>query len=193
MKIFSLIGDSVKFEKDHYYFEMTKSDQPGVDEPSVALAPGGRMVALFRDEKSREAGGVGTNYNQAVSNDLGASWTTPEKTNIGAPYFCPNPLIIYDPMWSKPLVAVATDRRRDEPWSSKIWIYNNTVDEILSHPTGWTEHLTVNRPKANGYTLYGYPCATKMKNGRWLVVFTESSHDGVNEDADFWQFELSND
>ena len=100
-------------------------------------------------------------------------------------------LFIYDSRAEKNIVVVGTDRRREDAKLSMVWIYNNSLNDIFSQPLNYQLYKTFNRPQPNEYFFYGYPCVTKMKNGNYLVIFTESHIDELNEAADFFQFELS--
>jgi hypothetical protein len=193
MRKFTVVGDSLTFTPGMWVFDHTQTQPLGIDEPYCAVLPEGKMICLFRDD--RKAGGYtneapGANYYQSVSVDDGRTWTLPEKTNIADTLFCAHPLLLYEPALERPLVAVATDRRK--PYQEdKVWVYSGAAETVFHDPKGWKLLSLIDRPQPLDYAFYGYPCATKTKDGRWLVVLTESAHDGINEDTDFYQFYLT--
>lgn len=183
MKTFSFIDQNLKFG-NNWIWDKTITMPLGIDEPYCCLN-GDKLICLFRDESVSHS-----NYYQSTSSDLGKSWSNPVKTNIGDSFFCPSPLILSDNELTNDIIVIATDRRSYEPFNSQIWIYNNSFESVFDKPMNYKELIKLSRPNPNNYQLYGYPIATKMKNGNWLVIITESSYDGINEDADFYQFEL---
>ena len=194
MRRYTVADDSLVFAPGAWVFDHAQTRPLGIDEPYCTMTTDGKVMCLFRDERKAAPGYsdpvAGANYYQSVSSNGGETWSLPEKTNIAEPSFCAHPLLIYESALAEPLVAIATDRERPYE-SNRIWIYSSTVDAVFHTPDGWKLLSVVDRPRPVDYRLYGYPCATRMKNGHYLVVFTESSHDGINEDADLYQFELN--
>lgn len=184
MKVFSIENNEILFENENYIFDPSISFDLKIDEPYCCLASGSNIICLFRDEREG-----GTNYYQSVSSDNGRTFTIPEKTNIIPDFFCPSPLIIYDSSLLQNILVIGTDRRK-EALKSKIWIYNNSVEQATANSYSYTLFSTLSRPVPSDYFFYGYPITTKMINGNYLVIITESLNDGINEDADFYQFEL---
>ena len=185
MKTFSIVNNHLSFDLDGWVWDKSITMPLGIDEPYICKK-GNDLICLFRDESETDK----ANYYQSISSDLGQTWSNPERTNIALPYFCPSPLIISDPVIENDIIVVATDRRENQVFNSMIWIYNNSFESVFYSPLNYTLLTTFIRPKPNTYRFYGYPIATKMINGNWLVIITESSFDGINEDADFYQFEI---
>ncbi len=186
MRTFHITKSLIQFDNDKWKWDETITMPLGIDEPYICVKEN-KVICLFRDERSQNR----SNYYQATSSDFGKTWTNPVKTNIAYSYFCPSPLIFIEPNSKKDVFVVATDRRTPDAVNSKIWIYNSSFEQIFQNPNSHIELKTINRPNPNEYVFYGYPIATKMKNGNWLIIITESHEDSINEDTDFYQFEIS--
>jgi hypothetical protein len=159
------------------------SGKMNIDEPRFANLGRGKIIGLFRDD-----GGI--NYYQSVSEDYGKTWSVPERTNICDGLFSPNPEVFYDKKHDL-LFVVGTDRGK--PYEKDaIWIYSNNPDDVFKNPKGYTLVKKNERPKPNTYQLYGYPASTQLKNGDYLIVFTESFlKENGREGANFFQFTIN--
>jgi hypothetical protein len=185
---FSTGNTDINFLPFKSIIDTTVSKLIGIDEPYCCKNSDNKLICLFRDESSSTSR---INYYQSVSSDLGVTWSIPVRTKIGAPFFCPSPLIFYDSSIANNTFVIATDRRISDDYNSKVWIYNDSFDNFFNMTNKDNLILNINRPKPSSYMFYGYPIFTKMKNNKYLVIITESMFDGVNEDADFYQFEIS--
>lgn len=186
MRSFSLDGSSIKFDNYKWHWDKDVTMPLGIDEPYICVKEN-KVICLFRDERIQNR----TNYYQSTSSDYGRTWSNPQKTNIAISYFCPSPLIFVEPNLNNDVFVIATDRRTPDSYNSRIWIYNSNFEQVFQNSNNYKELKTISRPKPNNYVFYGYPIVTKMKNGKWLIIITESLEDGINEDTDFYQFEIT--
>ncbi|MFT7900753.1 MULTISPECIES: sialidase family protein [Flavobacteriaceae] len=75
--------------------------------------------------------------------------------------------------------------------------YDNGVSwterKVLEFDTSIAEEVWFARPNPADYQFYGYPCYAKIFNKKndFLIMVTDSYNDGVNEDADHYQFKIS--
>lgn len=190
MKIFRVQEEKVVFESKNFIFDYIKNGEAEIDEPYIAIMPEkNKLVCLFRDEAN-------SNYYQSISLNNGVGWTQPVKTNMLEQYFCPSPLIFYEDM-SEKIITIATDRRNistkndKDALQSQVSIFTNTIDEVVAGSKNYKLLFQMGRPKPNEYQFYGYPAYTKTIDGKYVVIFTESFVDSVNEEADLYQFVLS--
>jgi hypothetical protein len=188
IRFFNIIDNSLLISDKIWDWDYTTNHLYGIDEPMFTLIDGNRILGLFRDETER------LNYFQVTSTDLGNTWTQPVRTNICKPYFSPSPLVFYDENNNK-VIVVGTDRREFNgeiylAEDSQIWIYSNNPDSIFTAPYDYHLYDTIKRPLPSDYMLYGYSSYTKTKENKYLIVFTDSSFDGENEDANMYQFTI---
>lgn len=183
--------DGIDWSNLAYAWDYSLSLEYKINESCFAYTKDGKMVGLMRNETYT----LGGNYYQVVSGDSGTTWTNPISTNIADSFFCPSPKIFYDERHDD-LWTIATDRRggnllNSNNVNSEIWLYSNKVEDIFSNPRNWSLKKKMKRPLPSIYRLYGYAIYTKLKNGNYLVVFSEGSRKINNkEDADFYQFEI---
>lgn len=181
LSFFRIVRDKIVWEK-----EKTVLDYKGkknIDEPRFIYLGNGKILGLFRDDQ-------GTNYYQVTSQDFGKTWTVPEKTNICDGLFSPNPEIFYDKAHDL-VFTIGTDR--GVPYENDaVWVYANKPCDIFNNPLGYQLARKFTRPNPNSYQLYGYPACTRLKNGNYLIVFTEThlKQNGL-EDGDFYQFSIN--
>ncbi|WBX76167.1 sialidase family protein [Tenacibaculum ovolyticum] len=190
LRYLSLENDELSISDKIWDWNYTKSNTYRIDEPFFSYLGDNKIIGLFRDE-SKE---VGANYYQVTSSDLGKTWTSPMRTNLCAPYFSPSPSIFYDKLFKK-IIVVGTDRRKPKnggysPENAKVWVYSNSVEEVFENPFGYSLKKKFDRPTPSSFRFYGYPTFTKINDNSYLIVFTESSHNGKSEDADLYQFKL---
>ena len=185
---FSLAGNSLIIDEPNWIWDYSGNYEFGIDEPSFTLIGGNKIIGLFRDEISRR------NYFQVVSTDGGITWTQPIRTNICEPFFSPSPLIFFDAA-NNDVIVVGTDRRdyngnQYKAENSKVWIYSSDSDDVFNYPENHQIIDTLNRPMPSEWNFYGYPNYTQTNDNTYLIMFTGSSYDGVNEDADLFQFTI---
>lgn len=174
-----------------YKWDYLETLEKPIGEGSFAYLKDGNIVGLFRNTFGSE----GANYTHVVSHDYGDTWTEPELTNMADSFYCPSPLIFYNEEWDD-VWSIASDRRalinpNYDNNDSEFWIYRNTASEIIDNPKGFNLFHKLKRPMPSYYRLYGYPCVTKLQDGNYLVIVTDSrkKSNGL-EDADFYQFEI---
>lgn len=171
-------------------WDYTSNNKYMIDEPSFSYLGNGKLIGIFRDESKLK----GSNYFQVSSLDYGKTWTKPERTNICEPFFAPAPLIFYDTMLKR-IVVIGTDRRRPanggySPEDSELWIYTNEIEEVFNNPSGYNLIKKMSRPEPSSFRFYGYPTFTRINSKSLLVVFTDSSYNGVTEDGNLYQFKI---
>ncbi len=184
--------DGLDWSNIGYTFDYRNTQQYYLTEVSFAYCGDGRLIGLVRDKRNM----YGSTMLHVASNDYGYTWSEPASTNIGYPFPSGNPLIFYDNQHDEVFV-VATDRRHyiGNPYyadQSKIWIYRNKPEAILSNPLGFHLTDTINRPFYNYHMFYGYPTFTRKSDGDYLIVFTDCfKKANKKEDADLFQFNIS--
>lgn len=188
IRFFSLINHTLVLTEKKWVWDYTKNHLFGIDEPMFTVVGENKILGLFRDDTEK------SNYFQVTSTDFGNTWTEPTRTNICEPYFSPSPLLFFVEDQKK-IIVVGTDRRQfsGDNYSAKdsqVWIYSNSIDSIFNSPHSYNLMTTINRPIKTDYMFYGYPAFTKTNNDKYLIVFTDSSFDGENEDADLFQFTI---
>ncbi|MCX6258354.1 MAG: T9SS type A sorting domain-containing protein [Bacteroidia bacterium] len=174
-------------------WDYTTDHQFNFGEACFIYIGNGRIMGLIRDNDQNS----GATFFQVCSTDSGQSWTEPVNTNIGAPYFCPSPMLFYDDL-HEDLWVVATDRRNYcgsgsafDAHLSDVWVYRNKIDDVFDHPDQFNMVNQFSRPFPSWYRFYGYPAYARTLSGNFLVVFTESwSEPNGTEDADFYQFNI---
>lgn len=171
--------------------DYTGGHEYNLSEPSYSYIGGGKIICICRDQNFTT---YGSNYYQITSDDYGATWGTPVRTNIIAPYFSPAPSTF---MHGDKLIVMGADRKSyyesagyvndDEG----IWVYEGDPGIVFSSPTSYTHKLFIRRPiPSSDLTLYGYQNYVALNDHRYLIVFTDRYTDGTNEDANFYQFYL---
>ncbi|OFY33830.1 MAG: hypothetical protein A2W91_09310 [Bacteroidetes bacterium GWF2_38_335] len=180
--------DGSNWDSIAHIWDYRENQEFPIGEVSLAYVGDGKIIGLIRDISEEPK-----NFMQFVSEDYGETWTDPRLTNIADTFYCVSPLNFFDPEKNE-LFSIATDRRGAyyfelSNFDSKVWIYKNKPDEIFNQPLNYNLVGKIDRPVINSYRFYGYPTATKMANGKYLVIFTESfRRPNFNENADFYQF-----
>ena len=171
---------SVEWIGEKYIFDFR--GLKNIDEPRFAHLGDGKIMGLFRDD-------LGSNYFQTTSSDYGKSWTIPVKTNLNNNIFSPNPEIFYDES-TDILYVIGTDRGSPNI-SNALWVYANRPNEVFGNPNGYKLIKKLERPHPTNFRLYGYPATTRLSNGDYLIIFTESyKKENGKEQADFYQFRI---
>lgn len=180
IRSFTMNGDEVVFSDNAWEFE---DNGAGFTEPAVCV-DGNKLLVVFRSDFKE---GVYQSY----SLDGGITFSNPQKTNMIDEFKVSLPLLIYDRRFADNLFCIIGDRGPDK-LNAKLWIYNNNVNDAISDAFSFLNFTSIIRPApTETRVFYGYPTATLMKNGSYLVVFTESeTEDNGTEDADFYQFTL---
>ena len=171
--------------------DYTVGHEYNLSEPSYSYIGGGKIICICRDQNYTT---YGSNYYQITSDDYGATWSTPTRTNIGAPYFTPAPTTF---LHGDKLIVLGADRRtyyttakyniNDEG----LFIYWAYAEDAFSTPTGYRKDTHIDRPIVDStLTFYGYQNYAHVTDTRYLVVFTDRDEDATNEDANFYQFYL---
>lgn len=183
-------NDNIIISDPNFKWNYLNQNDFQIDEPVFTFLGDGRIIGLFRDESKAEV----SNYFEVYSEDYGLTWTEPKRTNICHPYFSPSPMIFYDNKTDK-IIAIGTDRRppvngENLSKNSEIWVYEKSLSKEFKNSKGYNLVKKFPRPMPSDFQLYGYPTITKNIQGEYLIIFTESSFDGLNEDADLYQFRL---
>ncbi len=180
VRSFTVKGDDVLFSDFAWEFE---DNGKGFTEPAICQE-GDKLLVVFRCDFTE---GVYQSY----SLDGGTTFSNPQKTNMIADLKVSLPLFIYNKRFANNLFCVIGDRGIDKV-NAKLWIYNNNVNDAINNAVSYINFTSIMRPApTETRAFYGYPTATLMKNGSYLVVFTESkSEDNGTEDTDFYQFTL---
>lgn len=176
IKTFKIHGDTIVFN-DLYHFD-NEEWMTNLVEPCITYV-NNEITVLFRNYK--EPGVF-----QSKSYDDGSTFSNPLKTNIIEDNRISLPLSIYD-NYTKKYWFIAGDRRYENKSNSKLWIYSNDSDSEKNYHI---EYI-IDRPLPNNWQFYGYPAITLMKNGKYLVIFTDSYWENDSEEADFYQFTLT--
>jgi len=162
-----------------------------INEPSFTYVGDGKIICICRDQLYTT---YGSNYYQITSDDYGATWGTPVRTNIIAPYFSPAPTTF---MHGDKLVVIGADRKSYYTTAGYVnddeglWVYEGDPETVFASPTSYAAKLFIRRPiPSSDLTLYGYQNYAKLTDRRYLIVFTDRYTDGTNEDANFYQFYL---
>lgn len=164
-------------------------------EGCFAYAGNGMIFGLLVDMSRGDT----SSYYQVYSKDYGMSWSTPQRTNITPGYFCVSPHIFYDEAINR-LIILASDRRSTNAGESALkeclWIYSALPEELMQDPRSYTLVDTLPRPEKGSWRFYGYPCAVKTDDGRYLVVVsdglkTTDYKNGGTENANLYQFWIS--
>ena len=176
IRTFSVSGDSVAFSSNAYIFKGNN-----LEEPELSM-DNGKIVCLFRSDFGK--GGL---Y-QCVSTDNGKTFSDAIQTNIISDMHTSLPCFFFERKYTHKAWVIVGDRKVDSS-DSKLWIYNCSFDSIVRSSQTYLLYKSIDRPKPSKYMLYGYPTVTLMKNGKYLVLFTETHNDG-NENADIYQFTM---
>ena len=180
IRSFTVNGDDVIFNDGVWVIE---DEGQGFVEPELCV-DNNKILCMFRCDFTK---GIYESY----SLDGGKTFTVPVKTNAIADYKVSLPAMIYTPFMKSNIWIICGDRR-DDVQNSKLWIFHGDMDTIIKNPNSLSEYSVIDRPKPTGLAMfYGYPTITLMKNGQYLVIISESSYDGTNEDANLYQFTLT--
>jgi len=171
--------------------DYTVGHEYNLSEPSYSYIGDGKIICICRDQNYTT---YGANYYQITSDDYGATWGVPVKTNIIAPYFAPAPTTF---MHDGKLIVIGVDRKSYYTTAGYtiseegLWIYEGDPDTVFTSPTSYTHKLFINRPITDSdLTVYGYQNYAKLTDNRYLIVFTDRYTDATNENANFYQFYL---
>jgi hypothetical protein len=166
-----------------------------ISEACFAWIGEGKLIGLLRNDSIQ----VGQAMLQVMSDDYGLTWTTPQMTNLADSFFVPSPCIFYDQAHDD-LWVIATDRRAvvDSSLShlnEELWVYKSDPDSVFINPSAHELYYKSQRPYANIMRFYGYPVASKLNNGNYIVLFVESTYRDffVGERAFFYKFYIDYD
>ncbi len=178
IKTFRVHGDSLLFKQIHSFNQdewMTDLKEP------VITINKGEINLIFRNYSHP---GV---YISQRSLESHGTFSVPKQTNMISENRISLPLLFFDAQFTRKYWFLAGDRPYNNKEKSKLYLYSN---EDMGNP--FTFEQSIDRPIPNSWQFYGYPTVTLMKNGKYLVVFTESYMDYENnENADFYQFTLT--
>lgn len=182
LRTFKVTGDDVILSDYHYVFD--NLDGISLEEPE-AIYLNGKVLCVFRNYHS-------TGLSQAYSEDDGVSFSGPMKTNAIDELPVSLPCMFYDSYYTNKIWLIVGDRRDAEREDSSLKVFSKQLDETAATANNWNLCKTIKRPAPTDYYLYGYPTITMMKNGKYLIVFSEANKDSDNtENADLYQFTLS--
>lgn len=169
--------------------DYTSGHEYNLSETCFAYIGDGKIIAISRDQNSETSG---SNFYQITSDDYGETWSVPQKTNIGTPYFMPAPTIF---VHGDRVFVMGADRRdssNEEPVKDEgLWFYSGDPSVVFSSAISYKQEFYRPRPLSTStMNLYGYQDIIKLTETRYLVVFTDRYNDGTNEDANLYQFYL---
>ncbi|MBW6491807.1 MAG: exo-alpha-sialidase [Lentimicrobium sp.] len=180
--------DGTNWDKVGFRWDFNERREIKISEACFLNLGEGKLIGLMRDEWL-------SNYYQVMSADSGTTWTEPVRTNISMPFFTPSPQLFYD-FFTNRIFVIANDRRGLSGGNyvmndAEFYIYMNDPDEAFNNPKSYVLAARFNRPFPNSHHFYGYPTYSKLDEGRYLIMFTESyKKENDKEQADFYQFEL---
>lgn len=158
-------------------------------EPAMAYGDGLWVMACRRNT-------TGNGLTFLVSDDLGASWSSPLEATAVPSYWSTGGNLLFV---GGRFVLVATDRRTyainqtgtDNGDAGATWVYTSTAARLAASVSDWTLEGTMVNPcyPASG-RFYGYPVSVMLPNGSLFCIVSDitSLALSVGEDADLYSF-----